>query len=84
MMTRTGSVLRDNAMVMGKIPNIRVVCMMLCYSTLEFIGSEFIDPDTCTRMLLKLFCDPYPNCTFRFALPTGLRKVVARVPVDFA
>ena len=75
---------RDNDVVIGKITNIRVFCMIFCYSTLEFIASEFIDPDTCTRMLLKSFCDPYPKWTYRFAHFTGLHKVVARVPVDCA
>ena len=46
-----------------------------------FIGSEFIDTETCPRVWLKIFIGPYPNRTHGFSSPKGLWKVVARVPV---
>ena len=48
---------------------------------MTFIGSVFIDPDTCTRAILNCFCGLYTNQTHTFAPPTVLRKVVERVLV---
>ena len=46
-----------------------------------FIGSEFIDPQTFPWVCYKNISGMYPNCTYGFSSPTGLWKVVARVPV---
>ena len=46
-----------------------------------FIVSEFIDPETCSKVWLKIFSRPYTKRTYGFALPAGLWKVVARVTV---
>ena len=46
-----------------------------------FIGSEFIGPETCTRVWLKIFSGPYTNRTYIFSPPSGLWKVVMRVPI---
>ena len=45
------------------------------------IESSFIDPDTCPRVWYKMFCGTYLKRTCRFASPSGLSKVVARVLV---
>ena len=58
--------------------------MLLCYSTLELIRSEFIDPDTCTWFLWKFFCVSFQNRTYIFSLPIDLEKFVARVTVGHA
>ena len=47
----------------------------------EFIGSEFIDPETFPLVCYKIVCTTYPNQTYGFASPAGLWKFVARVPV---
>ena len=44
-----------------------------------FIGSAFIYPETCPRVLLHIFSGPYPKYAYVFASPAGLWKVVARV-----
>ena len=53
-------------------------CWLVC---IIFTGSEFIDPETCTGMWLKIVSGTYPNQTYGFSSPAGLWKVVTRVPV---
>ena len=68
-------------MVLGSTPKLRIVRMLLCYSTLELIISEFIYPDTFFWVLLKIVCGTYPNRTYGFDWPKGLSKVVMKVLV---
>ena len=76
--------IRANYAVLCSIPNIRIVRILLWHINLKFIGSVFIDPDTCTQLLLKIFCRTYPNQTCGFSCLVGLRKVVARFQVGNA
>ena len=46
------------------------------------IGSAFIDPEAFPRVWLQILCGTYPNCTYGFAYPVLLWKVVVRVNVD--
>ena len=46
-----------------------------------FIGSSLIYPETFPWVYLKIFSWTYPNRAYGFSSPTGLWKVVARVPV---
>ena len=46
-----------------------------------FIGSAFIDPETCPQLWLQIFSGLYPSQTYGFASSVGLWKVVSRVPV---
>ena len=46
-----------------------------------FIGSSFIDNETCPQMCQKMFSGMYPNRTYGFSPPTGLWRFVARVLV---
>ena len=48
----------------------------------KWIGLEFIDNETCPRMLLKIVCGPYQNQIYGFYPTTGLWKVVDRVMVE--
>ena len=58
--------------------------MLLCYITLELIGSATIDIETYPWVLLQIVCGVYPNQTCGFAFPVGLRNVVARVTFGYA
>ena len=53
-------------------------CWLVC---IIFIGSMFIDPETCPRVQIQIFSWAYPNPTYRFASPAVLWKSMARVPV---
>ena len=46
-----------------------------------FIGSAFIDTETCPLLLLQIFSGMYSNQTYGFASPAALWKFVTRVPV---
>ena len=48
---------------------------------IKLIISAFIYPENCCCAWLKIVSGPYPKQTHRFASPTGLWKVVERVPV---
>ena len=52
----------------------RLVCII-------FIGSEFIDPETCPRVWLQIVYGLYPNRTYWFSSPAGLWKVMTTVLV---
>ena len=62
-------------------PSLYIFSIWLCYITLALIGSAFIDPGTCPRVFLQIFCRSYPNRTYGFSCPIGFRKFVVRVPV---
>ena len=46
-----------------------------------FIGSAFIDPETCTWVWLQIYSWPYPHQTNRFVSPARMWEVMARVLV---
>ena len=48
---------------------------------IAFTGSAFIDPETCTRLCLHIFCKAYSNWTYKFDFPACLLEVVARFSV---
>ena len=50
-----------------------VDCWLLC---IMFIGSAFVDPETCPWLWLKIFSGVYQNCTYAFASPAYFWKVV--------
>ena len=56
-----------------------VDCKLVC---IIFIGSEFIDPETCPRVWINIFSGPYPNWIYSFYSPVGLWKVVVMMPVS--
>ena len=55
-----------------------VECWLVC---IIFIVSVFIDPETCPRVWLQIFSEPYQNWTYIFASPAGLWEVVVMVPI---
>ena len=52
-------------------------CWLVC---IIFIGLEFIDPETCPQVWLQIISGQYPNRTYWFYSPTGLWKVLVRLP----
>ena len=73
--------IRTNYVVLGSIPRIGIVSILLWYSTLKLIIWEFIDTDTCPRVMLKIFCEIYTNQTYMYYCPACLSKFVVRVLV---
>ena len=53
-----------------------VDCWLVC---IIFIGSAFIDPETCTWVWLQTVSGLYLNWTYRFASPAGLCKSMLRL-----
>ena len=54
-----------------------VDCWLVC---IIYIRSAFIDPEIFPWVLLQTFSGMYSNRTYGFASPTGLWKVMAKVP----
>ena len=54
---------------------------LLSTCVFAIIGSAFFDPETYPLVCYKIVCGAYPRCTYRFAPPVGLRKVVESLTV---
>ena len=71
-------------MALVSIHNITILHIMVCYSNIALIVSEFIGPDHCIWVLFKTFCGPYPKRAYRFSGTEGFGKDVTRIPVGNA